>query len=180
MKIFLIGYRCTGKTTIGKILAKGLNFNFFDMDQVIEYRTGLNIKQIVEQQGWDRFRLLEKETILNTKNYENIVISTGGGVVVDPDNVNFIKKSGFSIWLDADIKTILKRLGSDAGTFLSRPSLTDNNLLKETKELLNIRNPLYKKSSHIRIDTAINNPKEIVNIIYRRLENVGQYPGKNI
>ena len=73
MKIFLIGYRCTGKTTIGKILARGLNFDFFDMDQIIEQKTGSNIRQIVEKQGWNRFRLLEKQTILNTKNYDNIV-----------------------------------------------------------------------------------------------------------
>ena len=180
MKIFLIGYRCTGKTTIGKILAKGLNFDFVDTDQFIEQKTGSNIRQIVEKQGWDRFRLLEKETILNTKNYKNIVIATGGGCIIDPDNVKFIKKSGFSIWLDADIKTILKRLGSDSRTSLSRPPLTDNNLVTETKELLNLRNPLYKKGAHVRIDTTIHNPKEIVNIIYRRLKDVGQYPGKSI
>ena len=180
MKIFLIGYRCTGKSTIGKILARGLNFDFFDMDQIIEQKTGSNIRQIVEKQGWNRFRFLEKQTILNTKNYDNIVIATGGGIVIDPDNVKFIKNSGFSIWLDADIKTIIKRLKSDEKTLSSRPSLTNNNLLKETKELLNIRNPLYKKSAHARIDTTIHNPEEIVNIIYRRLKDVGQYPGKSI
>ncbi|MEN8210799.1 MAG: shikimate kinase [Thermodesulfobacteriota bacterium] len=180
MKIFLIGYRCTGKTTIGKILAKGLNFDFVDTDHIIEQKTGSNIRQIVEKHGWDRFRLLEKETILNTKNYENIVVATGGGIVIDPDNVQFIKKSGFSIWLDADIKTILKRLDSDSRTSLSRPSLTNHNLATETKEMLNLRNPLYKKSAHVRIDTTIHKPKEIVNIIYRRLKDVGKYPGKSI
>ena len=168
MKIFLIGYRCTGKTTIGKILAKGLNFDFVDTDKIIEQKTGSNIRQIVEKQGWDRFRLLEKETILNTKNYENTVIATGGGIIIDPDNVQFIKNSGLSIWLDADIKTIIQRLKSDEKTSSSRPSLTNNNLVTETKKLLNLRNPLYKKSAHVRIDTAIHNPNEIVNIIYRR------------
>ena len=123
---------------------------------------------------------MEKETILNTKNYDNIVIATGGGIIIDPDNVKFIKNSGFSIWLDADIKTIIKRLNSDEKTLSSRPSLTNNNLLKETKELLNSRNPLYKKSAHARIDTTMYNPKEIVNIIYRRLKDVGQHPGKSI
>jgi len=180
MKIFLIGYRCTGKTTIGKILAKGLNFDFVDTDHIIEQKTGSNIRQMVEKHGWDRFRFLEKETILNTKNYDNIVIATGGGIVIDPGNVKIIRNSGFSIWLDADIKTIIKRLNSDKKTLSSRPSLTNNNLLKETKEMLNLRNPLYKKSAHARIDTTIHNPKEIVNIIYRRLKDVGKYPGKSI
>ena len=87
MKIFLIGYRCSGKTTIGKILAQDLNFDFIDTDQMIEQKAGLSVTQIVEQHGWSRFRLLEKKTVLNIKNFKKAVIATGGGVVTDPDNI---------------------------------------------------------------------------------------------
>ena len=171
MKIFLIGYRCTGKTTVGLMLAKHLNFDFIDMDLSIEQKIRLTVSQIVEKYGWDKFRLLEKEALLNTKHAENAVIATGGGVVTEPDNLQFIKNSGLCIWLDADIKTILKRLSNDAATALLRPPLTNHNLIEETKKILNQRNPLYKKIADIRIDTTVLTPEEIVGIIDRRLEN---------
>ncbi len=170
MKIFLTGYRCTGKTTVGRILARHLNFDFIDMDRSIEQKAGLTVSQIVEKYGWDKFRLLEKEALLNTKHVETAVIATGGGVVTVPDNLKFIKNSGFCIWLDANIKTILERLKSDAASALLRPSLTDKNLKEETKKILNQRDPLYKKIADIKIDTTILKPEEIVGIIDRRLE----------
>jgi shikimate kinase len=170
MKIFLIGYRCTGKTTVGRILARYLNFDFIDMDLSIEQKTRLTVSQIVEKYGWDKFRLLETKTLLDTKHVDNAVIATGGGVVTAPDNLQFMKNNGFCIWLDAKIKTILKRLKNDAATALLRPPLTDNNLIEESKKILNQRNPLYKKIANIRIDTTILTPEEIVGIIDRRLE----------
>jgi len=169
MKIFLIGYRCTGKTTIGKILADRLKFDFIDTDRLIEQKTGSSILQIVEKHGWGKFRQIEKEMLFNTKNNENAVIATGGGIIIDPENQDFIKKSGFCVWLDADIKTILFRLNTDKKTRESRPPLTDQNFLKETEELVSSRKPLYEKTSHVRIDTSFHTSEEIVNIIERRL-----------
>ena len=169
MKIFLIGYRCTGKTTIGKILADRLNFDFFDTDLLIEHVSGLNISQIVEKYGWKKFRRLEKDILFNTKKNEDAVIATGGGIITAPENQNFIKKNGFCVWLDADLKTILHRFNNDNKTCLSRPSLTNKDLLKETKELISLRKPLYEKIANIRIDVSSHTPEEIVNIIDRRL-----------
>ncbi|MBU1340768.1 MAG: shikimate kinase AroL [Proteobacteria bacterium] len=169
MKIFLIGYRCTGKTTIGKLLANRLNIDFIDTDHLIEQSADASILQIVEKQGWEKFRHLEKKMLLNTKNMKNSVIATGGGIILDPDNQQYIKNNGFSIWLDADINTILHRLNTDHKTPDSRPSLTDNDLLKETEDILKQRKPLYEKTADIRIDTSVVSPEEIVNIIDRRL-----------
>ena len=174
MNFFFIGYRCTGKTTIGQILAKRINFNFIDIDQTIEIESGLNIAQIVESKGWSKFRLLEKQTLLNINHTQNLVIATGGGIVTDPDNLNFILKNGFCIWLDAGIKTILDRLKSDVKTSSSRPSLTDDDLIEETKKLLKLRKPLYDKCSRMKIDTTDKTTEEIVDIISRRIENVRQ------
>ena len=168
MKIFLIGYRCTGKTTIGKILADRLNLDFFDTDLIVEQVSGLNISQIVEKYGWKKFRRLEKDILFNTKNNEDAVIATGGGIIIDPENQDFIKKNGFCVWLDADLKTILHRLNNDNKTCLSRPSLTNKDLLKETEELISLRNPLYEQTANIRIDVSYQTPEEIVNIIDRR------------
>lgn len=169
MKIFLIGYRCTGKTTIGKMLANRLGFDFMDTDRFIEQETDSTIKEIVEKQGWEKFRQLEKQTLFHTKNKKKIVISTGGGIILDAENQDFIKKSGVVVWLDADIKTILHRLNNDNKTCLSRPSLTHKNLIKETEELFNSRKPLYELTAHIKVNTSSLTPEEIVHIIYRRL-----------
>ena len=174
MKIFLIGYRCTGKTTLGKILAHHLNFAFIDTDRLIEQHLGSTILEIIEKQGWEKFRQIEKQTLFNIKNIEDTVIATGGGIIIDPDNQQFIKKNGFCIWLDADIKTIMVRLNTDNKNRALRPALTNKDLFSETNEMVKKRNPLYKNTAHIRIDTSFHTPEEIVNIIDRRLKDVRQ------
>lgn len=174
MKIFLIGYRCTGKTTIGKMIARRLNFNFIDTDHLIEKHLGLTILEIIEKQGWGKFRQIEKQILLDTKNNINTIISTGGGIIIDRDNQQFIKKNGVCIWLYADIQTIIARLNYDNKTLSLRPALTNKDLVEETNEIVKKRIPLYKNTSHIKIDTSFNTPEEIVNIIDRRLKNVRQ------
>jgi shikimate kinase len=174
MKIFLIGYRCTGKTTIGKMLALFWDFDFLDIDRAIEQDTESSILQIVETSGWEKFRQLEKQKLMATKKNKNTVISTGGGIILDPENQQFIKKNGFCIWLDADVQTIFHRLNNDIKTRESRPSLTNNDLLKETTKTAKQRKPLYENTAHIRVDTRFHKPEEIVNIIDRRLKNVRQ------
>jgi len=169
MKFFLIGYRCTGKTTIGKILADRLHYDFIDMDRIIEQQTGSIIANLVEAHGWNYFRQIEKEILLNTIKMEDKVISTGGGIITDLENLIFLNKNGYNIWLDADIKTILSRLNSDPSTQASRPSLTPKNLIEETEELLNARRPLYEKTAHLKIKTDLLTPEEIVTLIERRL-----------
>ncbi len=174
MKIFLIGYRCTGKTTLGKILAHRLNFDFIDTDRLIEQHLESTILEIIEKQGWEKFRQIEKQTLLDTKKNKNTVIATGGGIIIDHDNQQFIKKNGFCVWLDADIKTIMDRLNTDNKTRTSRPPLTNKDLFSETNKIVQKRKPLYKNTAHIRIDVSFNTPEEIVNIIDRRLKDVRQ------
>lgn len=175
MRLFLIGYRCTGKTTIGEILARHLKYEFIDTDRLIEHQTGSSILTIVETQGWEKFRQLEKETLLKTNHCFNTVIATGGGIIMDQENRKFIKKNGISIWLEATIDTILFRLNTDSKTSDSRPSLIkDKNLIKETNEIVKLRTPLYEKTAHIKIDVNSRPPEKIVKLIDRRLKNVRQ------
>lgn len=174
MKIFLIGYRGTGKTTLGKRLAHRLNLNFMDTDQLIEQYLELSIMDIIKTRGWDKFRQIEKQTLFNTEKDENAIIATGGGIVMDPDNQQFMNQNGFCIWLDADIDTILFRLQSDHANNKSRPALTHKSLLAETDEMLKKRNPLYHHTAHMRIDTRFHPPEEMVDIIERRLKDVWQ------
>jgi len=172
MKIFLIGYRCTGKTTIGKRLSDRLGYKFIDTDLMIEQQIKSTITKFVTSHGWDKFRQIEKLTLFKTKKFENTIISTGGGIVADPENQAFIRSNGYSIWLDADLKTILSRLACDKKTDSNRPSLTLKTVLEETKEMIQKRKPLYKNTANTRIDTSIHTIDEIINIIDRRLTDV--------
>jgi len=112
---------------------------------------------------------IERGVLLKTREMKNTVISTGGGIVTDLENLIFLNKNGYTIWLDADIKTILSRLNSDPSTNSSRPSLTGKNLIEETEEVLNMRRPLYEKAAHLKIEAGLHTPKEIVTLIERRL-----------
>jgi len=172
MKIFMIGYRCTGKTTLGKLLAHHLGFDFMDIDQMIEHHTQSTISQIVETFGWEKFRQIEKQMLLTTQTNKNTVIATGGGILLDGENQQFIKQNGICIWLDADVQTIFHRLKNDIKTLESRPPLTENDLLKETAGITLQRKPLYEKTAQIRIDTCFHSPEEIIHIIDRKLKNV--------
>ncbi len=180
MKIFLIGYRCTGKSTIGKILARLLNYSFLDIDKKIESDAKTSIASIVKKSGWEKFRKLEKQALINTHDKMNLIISTGGGIVIDEDNQTFIKNHGISIWLFADQKVIIDRLNNDENTYLSRPSLTNDklngnnleisNLKKETSTIMSQREPMYSKITKIKFDTSIKTPEEIAQMIKRRIE----------
>lgn len=161
MKIFLIGYRCTGKTTVGKIIADRLNFRFLDTDHMVETSENRTVRQIVDSEGWQEFRELEKKALLSLELFENIVVATGGGIILDPDNINFLKKNGTAIWLESDIEMIVQRLNTDRSSFSQRPEFTDMGLKEETKKIMSQRRHLYEDCSDFRIDTSVESPETI-------------------
>ena len=172
MKIFLTGYRASGKTTVGKILAGRVSYAFLDLDKKVEKETESTIQDIVEIHGWPYFRQLEQKALFSTKDHDNIVVSTGGGIISARENIEFMLANGYSIWLKADINTILSRLNSDSADperQSSRPRFTDKNLLEETRQTLIMRTPLYEKACHMSIDTDTNSPEELAVIIERSL-----------
>ncbi len=167
--IFLIGYRCTGKTTTGKLLAKLMDLPFIDTDQTLESRFNTTIAQIVEEHGWEYFREKEKQILLETKNLKNPVGATGGGSVLDPENRKFMEKSGICVWLQADENTLLYRIIADTNTPDSRPGLTNDSLAQETQKMLELRTPLYEKLAQITINTVSQSPEEAANMIKRSI-----------
>lgn len=106
MNIILIGYRCSGKTTVGRILAQDMKRDLMDTDRLIEEKTRLSIPLYVSQKGWRRFRELEREIIRELATQDNLVIGTGGGVVMDRENVKTLKRNGWVVWLKADSSII--------------------------------------------------------------------------
>ena len=126
-KIILSGYRATGKSTVGRLLAERLNIGFIDMDEVLVARHG-EISDLVRERGWDYFRAWEKELLEELVASCEVVISTGGGAVLHQDVWRELKETGLVVWLTADLETICCRLDADSDSGSQRPSLTGGDI----------------------------------------------------
>ncbi len=146
--IVLVGFMGTGKTTVGKLLAEQTGMPLVDMDTQIEERAGKTINEIFAQDGEPHFRALEREIAQELASKDSQIISTGGGIVLNPDNIADFEKTGLVVCLLADADTVLDRVRHDS----SRPLLADD---KESKivELLQSRKHLYESIPH-KIDTS--------------------------
>ncbi len=154
LNLVLIGYRATGKTSVGARLAQILGRPFVDLDQVLVQEAGQTVAEIVAQKGWKELRRREKELVARYGAARGVVLATGGGVVLDFENVQTLRQNGLVIWLTADPATIQARLAADQPRKESRPSLTGNDTIKEVAEVLKSRQHLYLAAAQIVIDTA--------------------------
>ncbi len=151
--IFLIGFRCTGKSTVGKALAQSLGRSFVDADLVLEQQAGASIAQIVEKEGWQGFRSREKALVMELCKSSGKVVAPGGGAVLDEQNAALMSENGFVVWLNASAPTIAGRMEADAATAGQRPSLTGKGVLEEVCQVLEQRDPIYEKTAHLKVDT---------------------------
>jgi shikimate kinase len=154
LNIVLIGYRGAGKSKVGVRLAERLGREFVDTDGLIEEREGAPIGSIVKSKGWEHFRALEKRAIEEIAGRDHSVIASGGGAMIDPENVRRLKERGLVIWLKAKPEVLAERMGGDPQTDHSRPSLTGRGILEEIVEVLSVRNPLYERAADFQIDTS--------------------------
>lgn len=134
--IFLVGFMGSGKSTVGKILSEKTGLKFVDIDSEIEKKEGKTIKEIFEEKGEKYFRDLEKEEIRKYSKKKGFVVSTGGGLGADSENMDIMRKNGVVIWLDVSLKEVLRRCGKD----MNRP------LLKQPVE--NLRK-LFEERKHV-------------------------------
>ena len=169
MNIFLIGYRCSGKTVVARMLARKSGRLFVDTDDEMVKKFKMSIKDIVNQEGWDSFRQKERLVIQGVCDQEHLVVATGGGCVLDRENVSDMKKTGKLVWLKADADTIKKRILADERTEALRPSLTGRGLLEEIEEMLQIRNPHYEQAMDFSIETDTCSVGEICEAIEKKL-----------
>ena len=123
MNIVLVGFMASGKTTVGVILAKKLNMEFVDSDLEIEKESNMCIPEIFEKNGEKYFRKIEKNIVKRISEKDNCVISTGGGVVLDKDNIKALRKNGVIINLETNPEIIAKRLAGDSGRPLANGSI---------------------------------------------------------
>jgi shikimate kinase len=168
--LVLIGYRATGKTSVGIRLAEVLQRPFVDLDQVLVREAGRSIADIVAQGGWAEFRRLEKELVARYRDARGLVLATGGGVVLDPDNVAALRENGILIWLTADPVVIQARLAQDQPRDANRPSLTGRDTIREVLAVLEERAPLYQAAAQISIDTTHRSVGQVVKLVLAALK----------
>ena len=162
MNIVLIGYRGTGKSTVGKLLAMRLGRQFVSTDEEIVKRAKRTIPEIVAQEGWEYFRDLESEICRELAGRDQLVIDTGGGAILRTQNVEALKKGGTLFWLTASVETITKRISRDN----QRPSLTGSkSFVDEIQDVLRERTPKYQAASDHVITTDDRSIKQLVEII---------------
>lgn len=153
--IALIGFMGSGKTTIGRILARSLDMKFIDIDRCISMKEKRTIPEIFEEHGEKYFRDLERSIIEEESKDNNIVISTGGGAIIDNVNIKNLKSTSFVVYLDCDVNTIYERVKRNK----TRPLLTNSeDMLQTIQDLYDKRQTLYKISSDfsIKIDSNTN------------------------
>lgn len=151
--IALIGFRATGKSTVGRILAHKLGREFVDMDVRLISESGRVIAAWVEQEGWGSFRRAESGLLRALALKKRLVVATGGGIILDPQNDEVLRKDFFTVWLKAAPQTIQTRLSSDPGSPLTRPALSELPMKEEIIKVLFEREPLYSRVANIEIDT---------------------------
>jgi len=159
--IFLIGLMGSGKTTIGRILSKKLNKDFYDSDYVVEEKTGVKVPLIFEYEGEVGFRKREESVLKDLVYLKNIVLATGGGVILSQNNRELLKKNGYVIYLKSNCEDLAARMVDDK----SRPLLQKGDLKQTLNNLFKFRDPLYEDISDQIIDTKNKRASEITSEI---------------
>jgi len=157
MNIVLTGFMGTGKSEVGKRLAKALGYKFIDTDELIEKEAKLRITEIFERKGEPFFRDLETITIKRVASMDKAVIAAGGGAVLRKENMDVLEKTGVVVCLRAAPEKIIERLKGDE----TRPLLKVKDPLAKIKEILDSRQKYYERCS-ISVDTSVLSPEEIV------------------
>lgn len=155
MKIVLIGFATSGKSTVGAILAKHLNLNFYDTDLLIEQAEHTSIQQIFTERGEEYFRQLENNILQQLCNVDNAVIALGGGSVLC-SNFSTLAQNSTVVWLQVNAESVVTRLQGNN----TRP-LFSGQPPEKISQLLDKRTPLYQAASNFAVDTNCHTPKEV-------------------
>jgi shikimate kinase len=173
--IFLIGPMGAGKTTIGRMAAKSLGIGFVDSDKEIEKRTGVTIPMIFEYEGEAGFRKREAEVIGQLAQSEGIVLATGGGSILLPENREALKSHGFVVYLHCPVDKQLERTHRDS----NRPLLKTENPRQKLQDLFAVREPIYRSLADLVVDTGQCSSRSVVRQIlrsYQRLQSSHKKP----
>lgn len=165
--IYLVGPMAAGKSTIGKLLAKRLNKEFYDTDVEIISCTGVEISLIFELEGEEGFRLRETNKLKELSELDGVVVATGGGIVLKKANRDVLKETGQVIYLQCSVEQQLSRTKFDT----TRPLLQIDNPREKLEELMQQRAPIYESIADVTISTNRTNSKKVISSILEQLKN---------
>ncbi len=163
--LYLIGPMGAGKTTIGRLLAKELGREFYDSDREIELHTGVDIPTIFEYEGEEGFRRRETEILQSLVELDDIVLATGGGIVLRPENRRLLSRNGFVVYLCCPVEKQLERTAKDT----HRPLLRTEDPEARLKALLKERAPLYEATADLKVNTGTCSSRQVIKKILQNL-----------
>nr|WP_188706218.1 shikimate kinase [Silvimonas iriomotensis] len=163
---FLVGLMGAGKTTVGRALARATGKTFYDSDHEIEARTGVRIPTIFELEGETGFRARECAVIAELTTMPDIVLATGGGAVLNPDNRAALRRGGLVIYLRASVDDLYLRTAHDK----NRPLLQTANPKQRLAELFEVRDPLYREVADLVVDTSRQTVQHLTHQLLQQLE----------
>jgi len=162
VKLVLIGLRGTGKSTVGKILAERLARPFFDSDELLQQRSNLTIRQIFETEGEASFRQRETAVVQELARENDAVIATGGGAILNPDNVRVLRENGFVVHLSADPSELWRRISLDISSHANRPQLLPGTSgPEELRKLMLARASHYSQARDVEVEVEGRSPQEV-------------------
>lgn len=173
MLVTLVGYRGSGKSTVAAPLAARLGCDWIDADAVVEREAGRTIREIFADEGEPGFRARERRAMVELLKRDRLVLAAGGGAVLDPQTRRDVRAAGPVVWLQAPVETLAARIAGDPATAARRPRLLTGDrpagVADEIARLLSLREPLYRESATLIVDTEGRTVAEIVDEICRGL-----------
>ncbi|MBN9118359.1 MAG: shikimate kinase [Planctomycetes bacterium] len=163
--MILVGYRCTGKTTVGRLLAERLGWGFADADDRVEAAAARSVADVFASEGEAGFRDREAAALAELCCRHSHVIATGGGAVLRAENRKLLRENGFVVWLTAAPDTIGARLGADPTTAARRPNLTAVGGQTEVRALVAAREPLYREAADFTVAGDALSPEAVADAI---------------
>lgn len=165
-RVYLIGMMGSGKTSAGRILASLIGYSFKDFDALIEEKEKMPVREIFSKLGEKKFREIEAELLLEYSLGPQHVLSTGGGIVLNPASISLMKKTGAVVYLETSLSQLETRLEGNS----SRPLLAGTDWKKSLEEILLKRRPLYESAASIKITTDGKSPQEVASNISEKLK----------
>jgi shikimate kinase len=164
--IVLIGFMGAGKSSVGRTLARLTGLTRFDTDEMVEARLGFAVSEIFENQGEEAFREAETEALRELVGKRGAVITTGGGILLKPDNIELVRQLGTVVHLEADEDSLFRRISRRT----TRPLLRTENPRATLTELLQVRLPLYRAAADIQVDTSLLTHDDVAKKILNHIE----------
>lgn len=166
--VFLIGARGSGKTTVARLLAGQLGWEWVDLDAEVEAAAGRSVARIFREAGETDFRAREAKALAGVRGRLRLVVATGGGIVLMPENRRLLRETGVVVWLTGDAETLWERTSGDPGSAQRRPDLAGGGL-DEMRQVLAAREALYRECASFAVSTAGRTPAELADEIAARL-----------